>query len=60
MDRMIPLKAVLEACMEAHLLGDEDRYMPWRFMGEHITPEECQALDNVMHTFEEGDSNVRT
>jgi hypothetical protein len=57
MDRMVPLKDVLDACMAAYELGDWDRYMPWRFMGEHVTREECDQLDSVMDTYSEGDEN---
>lgn len=57
MDRMVPLKDVLDACMAAQELGDMPRYMPWRFMVDHVSSEECRELDDVMHTYSEGEDN---
>lgn len=53
MDRMVPLKDVLDACMAAYELGDWDRYMPWRFMTKHVSSAECRQLDDAMETYSE-------
>lgn len=50
--RMVPLKAVLEACVSTYDLGDWERYMPWRF-SDLCTAEECTQLDRAMNLRQE-------
>lgn len=47
MDKQVSLKEVLDACKDAHEVGEGARYMPWRFM-KSLTAKECRQLDDAM------------